>query len=170
MLDEPAPRSKALNETGRMPVNLAVGHETSGFYSQFHTILLQDTNLVQNVYFAEFFTWQGRCREMFLQEYAPDVLEDLSRDLRLVTLRASCDYFDELRFRDRVEIRTTQSYQRQHRIGLNFDYVVERKARLVLAARGFQEIGCMRLSSSGLAPCLIPPSLSRALEAFAKPA
>src|SRR3954447_4989322 len=76
-------------------------------YEYRHVITFEDTNLVGNVYFTRYLGWQGRCRELFLREHAPSVLEELARDLRLVTTRVSCDYFAELRAFDEVLVAMT---------------------------------------------------------------
>ncbi len=34
-----------------------------------------ETSLVGNVYFTNYLLWQGHCRERFLMEHAPEVLE-----------------------------------------------------------------------------------------------
>src|SRR3954464_1971785 len=86
-----------------------------------HVVSFEETNVVGNVYFTRHIAWQGRCREMFLKENAPDILNEIARDLRLVTLRVSCDYFEELNALDEIDIYMSLAYLRQHRIGLNFD-------------------------------------------------
>ena len=84
-------------------------------YRYRHRVSFEDTNLVGNVYFARYVSWQGRCRELFLLERAPEVLPELDRSLRLVTIRVACDYFAELRALDEVEISMVLAYQRQNR-------------------------------------------------------
>src|SRR3954468_21984478 len=80
-----------------------------------HIVSFEETNLVGNVYFTRHLSWQGRCRELFLRDYAAEVLDELRGDLRLVTLNVSCDYFAELHALDSVEIRMHLAQQRQHR-------------------------------------------------------
>ena len=105
-------------------------------YSYRHAISFEETNVVGNVYFSHYISWQGRCRELFLRDYAPDVLEQLQNDLRLVTLNVSCDYFAELRALDEVEIEMGLAHLRQHRIGLTFKYSTHPPGSEVLVARG----------------------------------
>lgn len=131
-----------------------------------HVVSFEETNVVGNVYFTRHIAWQGRCREMFLKENAPDILNEIARDLRLVTLRVSCDYFEELNALDEIDIHMSLAYLRQHRIGLNFDIMKLRPAGSNLAARGSQEIGCMRLRGGTLAPVSPPASLAKALKPF----
>jgi enediyne core biosynthesis thioesterase len=131
-----------------------------------HVVSFEETNVVGNVYFTRHIAWQGRCREMFLKQHAPDILKEIARDLRLVTLRVSCDYFEELNALDEIDIHMSLAHLRQHRIGLNFDIMKLRPGGSNLAARGFQEIGCMRASGTALAPVSPPASLAKALKPF----
>jgi enediyne biosynthesis thioesterase len=140
-------------------------------YRYRHVVSFEETNLVGNVYFAKYLSWQGRCREMFLLDHAPGILAELSRSLRLVTLNVDCAYFAELQALDEIEIAMTLAHQRQHRIGLAFEYRLLRSAGAdvrpqALAARGSQEVGCMQVTAHGLAPCPVPGELARALDPF----
>ncbi len=135
-------------------------------FTYHHVVSFEETNVVGNVYFTRHIAWQGRCREMFLKQHAPDILKEISRNLRLVTLRVSCDYFEELNALDEIEMQMSLAYLRQHRIGLTFDIMKLRPAGSNLAARGFQEIGCMRASGAALAPISPPASLAKALKPF----
>jgi enediyne biosynthesis thioesterase len=135
-------------------------------FSYRHTVLFEETNVVGNVYFTRHICWQGRCREMFLRQNAPDILGEIARDLRLVTLRVSCDYFQELNAFDEMEVQMSLAYIQQHKLGLNFSYLKVEDGPAAIAARGFQEIGCMRLTDRGLVPTSVPPSLAVALKPF----
>jgi enediyne biosynthesis thioesterase len=135
-------------------------------YSYRHTISFEETNVVGNVYFARHISWQGRCRELFLRQYAPEILDDLKRDLRLVTLNVSCEYFAELHALDEVEVRMWLENLRQHKIKLGFDYLLQRDGSEVLVARGFQEIGCMRQTADGLVPSVVSSRLTAAFAEF----
>lgn len=128
----------------------------------------EDTNLVGNVYFAHLISWQGRCREAFLAEHAPDVLALLGADLRLVTLSVSCDFYEELRAFDDVALEMRLAGRQGHRLALGFDYRLERDGAARLAARGAQEIACMRDTGGGrLLPADLPESLGLALQPYA---
>jgi len=126
--------------------------------------------MLGNVYFTQHVAWQGRCRELFLKEHAPSILNELARDLRLVTLRVSCEYFEELSAFDEIEVQMRLGYLRQHRIGLDFLIVKRQEIQNLQVARGFQEIGCMRAAIGGLVPVEPPASLRNALTAFGTPA
>ena len=130
-------------------------------------VCFQETNVVGNVYFAEHIKWQGRCREMFLHQYAADVLDALYGTLRLVTLRCNCEYFAELVAFDRVVVRMRLKRLVQNRIALEFDYVRVTPQGEELVARGEQEIASMVLENGQMAPTPIPESLRAALIPFA---
>jgi enediyne biosynthesis thioesterase len=131
-----------------------------------HVVSFEETNVVGNVYFTRHISWQGRCRELFLKQNAPDILSEIACDLRLVTLRVGCEYFEELNALNEIEMRMSLAYLRQHRIGLDFDIIKLQPAGCTLVARGFQEIGCMRLRGGALAPVPPPTSLAKALKPF----
>jgi enediyne biosynthesis thioesterase len=131
-----------------------------------HVVSFEETNVVGNVYFTRHLAWQGRCREMFLRQHAPSILDDLARDLRLVTLRVTCEYFDELNAFDAIDVRMTLAHLRQNKIGLDFTYLKAAGTERTTAARGFQEIGCMRLAAKGLVPTAVPRALADALRPF----
>jgi len=139
---------------------------TLPYYRYRHVVTLADTNIVGNVYFAHHVAWQGKCRELFLRDHAPDVLEELRGSLRLITLRCSCQYFAELMAFDEVEIRMRLRAAQQNRIAMDFEYVVQHAEGKVLAARGDQEIACMRAGPTGVVPCPVPASLMAALRHY----
>src|ERR1043165_9400905 len=91
-------------------------------YEYRHVVSFEETNLVGNVYYTNHVRWQGRCREMFLHDHAPDVLEGLKEDLVLVTTHLSCDYFAELYALDEVLIRMHLGALKQNRITMFFEY------------------------------------------------
>jgi acyl-CoA thioesterase FadM len=132
-----------------------------------HVVSFEETNVVGNVYFTRHISWQGRCREMFLKQHAPTLLDQIARDLRLVTLRVSSEYFEELNALDDIDVEMRLSYLRQHRIGLDFDIVKLLAGGDIRAARGFQEIACMRATANGLVPTEPPAALLQALKPFA---
>lgn len=133
------------------------------FFEYRHVVGFQETNLVGNVYFTNHLAWQGRCREMFLREHAPEVVAELAGGLSLATVNCACEYFAELTAFDEVVVRMRLAEQVQNRIKLAFEYW--RGAELV--ARGEQQIACMKRDGKKLVPTAVPESLRRALAAFA---
>src|SRR4051812_31507729 len=107
-------------------------------YEYHHVVSFEDTNVVGNVYFVNHLRWQGRCREAFLRDHAPDVLTDLKRGLRLVTLRCECDYLAELFVFDEVIVRMRLSHLGQTQLTLSFEYMRQSGTFEELVALGSQ--------------------------------
>lgn len=131
-----------------------------------HIVSFEETNVVGNVYYARHISWQGRCREMFLKQNAPGILDQIYDDLRLVTLRVSCEYFEEFHAFDQPELHMRLDGVAQHRISLSFDYYLQREDRRSLMAIGKQDIGCMRAEGAGMVPIAPPQELLDALRPF----
>jgi enediyne biosynthesis thioesterase len=135
-------------------------------YEYRHVVGFEETNLVGNVYYVNQVRWQGRCREMFLQEHAPEVLAELRRGLSLATVRCSCDYLAELFAFDRVVIRMWLAALTQSGMALRFEYWRHNDDGEELVARGDQQIACLRRESGQLVPTPVPPALREALRPF----
>lgn len=138
-------------------------------YEYHHIVGFEETNLVGNVYYANHIRWQGRCREMFLRDHVPDILEALKQDLALVTTHVSCDYLAELAAFDVLVIRMHLGALTQNRITMRFEYWrhTGRGDGEELVARGEQQVACMRRSGEGLVPTRWPDSLRDALKVYA---
>jgi enediyne core biosynthesis thioesterase len=136
-------------------------------YEYRHVVGFEETNLVGNVYYVNHLRWQGRCREMFLREHAPGVLQALSKDLVLATVRCSCDYLRELNAFDEIIIRMRLASAQQHRLTMEFEYWRATAAGEELVARGSQEVACMRRDQGQTSPTPVPQELQEALRAFA---
>ena|ERR1039457_3300637 len=134
------------------------------FYEYRHVVSFQETNLVGNVYFTNHLAWQGRCRELFLHDHAPDVIAELSRGLALATVNCSCEYFAELTAFDEIVVRMRLAELVQNRMRLAFEYWRGEE----LVARGEQQIACMKREGKNLAPTPVPQSLRTALAAYAE--
>jgi enediyne core biosynthesis thioesterase len=135
-------------------------------YEYRHTVTFEETNLVGNVYYVNHLRWQGRCREMFLRQYAPSVLDELAGDLALATARCTCDYFADLVAFDEVVIRMTLGAMTQNRLTLLFDYWRVAAGNEELVARGEQQVACMRREGGRTVPTPVPAVLRQALRGF----
>ena len=138
-------------------------------YEYRHVVSFSETNLVGNVYYANHINWQGRCREMFLRDHAPDVLVALKHDLVLVTIRVSCEYLAELSAFDELVIRMYLRKLIQNRITMLFEYWRQNGEKEELVARGEQQVACMRRSGEDLKPIPIPETLQEALQSYVRP-
>ena len=132
-----------------------------------HVVGFEETNLVGNVYYVNHLRWQGRAREMFLRQYAPEILAELDHGLALVTLQCSCQYLGELKAFDQVIVRMFLRAIAQNRIAMRFEYWRE-GTKDELVGRGEQEIACMRRHGEHLLPTAIPAQLREVLAEFAE--
>lgn len=137
-------------------------------YEYRHVVTFGETNLVGNVYYVNYMSWQGRCRETFLREHTPELLEDLSNGMCLFTVHCSCDYLAELWAFDQVIVRMYIEELTQHSLTMRFEYVREnREPPNQLVARGMQRVVCMRRKAGRVIPEPIPQRLRAALESYA---
>ncbi len=148
------------------------------YYEYRHVVSFAETNLVGNVYFANYLSWQGRCREMFLRDHAPDVLTDLQEGIALVTVRVSCDFMAELIAFDELLIRMHLAAITQNHATMRFEYwrqngkgnsPGQEKANGYaeeLVARGTHQFACMRREGEGMIAAPFPPSLQAAWTSF----
>ena len=135
-------------------------------YEYRHLVGFEETNLVGNVYYVNHLRWQGRCREMFLRDHAPGILDELARDLVLATVRCSCDYLAELEAFDEVAVRMRLGGIVQNRVTLLFEYWRRTGEGEELVARGEQVVACMRRGGKRAVPASIPVGLREALKPY----
>jgi enediyne biosynthesis thioesterase len=135
-------------------------------YEYRHVVSFEETNLVGNVYYVNPLRWQGRCRELFLQQHAPDVLNELRQGLSLATTRCSCEYLAELSAFDEVVIRMRLGALTQSRLSLVFEYWRCQGDHQELVARGAQDIACLRRDGQRLVPTPVPRGLREALRGY----
>lgn len=136
-------------------------------YEYRHTVMLEETNLLGNVYFSHYARWQGHCRELFLREFAPEVLLDLDpeRDA-LVTTRCSCTYLAELVAFDEISVRMALGDVSGNRLDLHFEYVRVAPGPEELVARGEQQLAWLRRDGERYVPQRVPDALLSAIEAY----
>lgn len=138
----------------------------TGYYELRHTVGFEETNLVGNVYYVNYLSWQGRCREMFLKERAPAVLDDVRDDLKLFTLKVECEFFYEITAFDELSIRMRLEECTQTQLQFAFDYVKVTDGDEFLVARGRQRIACMRGPNTNTVPTRVPEALREALAPY----
>ncbi len=133
-------------------------------YEYRHVVGFEETNLIGNVYYANHVRWQGRCREMFLRDRAPEVIEALKYGLVLVTTRVSCEFMAELFAFDEIVLRMRLGELAQNRITMNFEYWRGEE----LVARGEQQVACMQREGKQVVPVPVPTQLREALREYAR--
>jgi len=128
-------------------------------YEYRHVVSFEETNLVGNVYYVCHLSWQGRCRELFLREYAPEILSELAEGLCLITTKCFCEYLSEISAFDEVAIRMSLGELTQNRMILRFEYMRCRGRDEELVARCEQQVVCMRRNGAHLVAAEFPAPL-----------
>jgi enediyne core biosynthesis thioesterase len=137
------------------------------YFEYRHTVGFEETNLVGNVYYVNYLRWQGRCRELFLKDRAPEILTELQGDLKLFTLKVDCEFFAEITAFDELSIRMRLVELAQTQLEFGFDYVLLNSAGIdKLVARGHQRVACMRGPNTRTVPARVPDSLVAALRPY----
>lgn len=129
-------------------------------------VSFQETNLVGNVYFAQYFAWQGKCREAFLRENAPGVLEDFRKGFGMITKESHCRYLREAFAFDRVRIEMFLEDLTRVGVSMRFDYYrVDANGEQSMLAQGEQT--AMWVSPEHHVT-VMPDYLYAAIEAYAE--
>lgn len=142
---------------------------SEGAYFEYQLIAgFEETNLVGNIYFANYAVWQGKCREMFLYEYCPGILTEMKNGLALITLDLSIQFVSQLFAFDKVIMRMALEAQNDSRLLMRFDYYREdeKEDKLVLVAKGHQAIAAMREKNGKMVPAHLPESLLEVFEHY----
>lgn len=139
----------------------------TNYYEYRHRVGFEETNFVGNVYYVNYLRWQGHCRERFLQEMAPEVLDEIvHHDLKLFTLKAECEFFAEIAAFDELSVRMRLHELTQTQVEFSFDYVKLKDGQETMVAKGRQRIACMRGPNNETVPARVPASLREALAPF----
>lgn len=129
-----------------------------------HRVTFEDTNAIGNVYFTNFFAWQGKCRECFLLEKAPETFAHLRQGtLRMVTAHASCDYVEEAAAGDALVVRMGLSRYLPFGVGLAFEFAREDGE---VIARGRQDVKFLRIVVGNWALCDMPQQMADAVRQY----
>jgi enediyne core biosynthesis thioesterase len=137
------------------------------YYEYQHRVSFEETNIVGNVYFTHYLRWQGRCREMFLHEYVPELMAEMGRTLALATTRVACTYYRELAAFDQVSIRMSAGALTPSRLTMVFQYIrLGARGEEELVAEGEQEVACMRRAGAAMEPAPLPQSLCDAVRLY----
>jgi enediyne core biosynthesis thioesterase len=131
------------------------------------TTTFEETNLVGNIYFANYARWQGKCREMFLQEYCPDVIDQVHKGLALITLDLHLRYISQLFAFDKVIMRMSLGSMASSRMMMLFKYYKAIRGGEELVCEGSQAMACMRADAGGrMVAAPIPESIFEVFNQF----
>lgn len=102
-------------------------------------IFLKDLTVYGNVYFSNYFDWQGEAREAMLNEIIKSSNSPIKKNLKLVTLSASVKYKGEINIGDSVRIEVSPTKLTLTTVELTFTYRKNPTNQVV--AEGHQRIG-----------------------------
>ena len=102
-------------------------------------VYLRDTNLFGNVYFANYFYWQGIAREEFFRQITPDPMFFVNKKIKMVTIEASTKFKKEALLFDDIEVRVEVSNPKITTFDLIFTFIKKNTGDIL--AEGKQKIG-----------------------------
>ena len=121
------------------------------------TVTIGDTNLLQHMYFVQFFTLQGITRDLWVQECVPGGIESIRDGLVLITKNAQCEYKKDFYLYDRVLVHMQIQNMRGASTEIVFKFYNE--ATMELHAEGTNEIV---FANSSHRVCRIPENFRNA--------
>ncbi|MCK6546379.1 acyl-CoA thioesterase [Myxococcota bacterium] len=136
-----------------MPI---VRHGEQVFFETSFWVTFADTNVVGNVYFANYILWQGKCREIFFAEVCPGMRRDVEEGLLLVTLDLGCRYIEQLHALDRVVMRMNVESLSESRMMMNFKYYRVDADGEKLVCESHQSVAAMRAVGGRTVPVPFP--------------
>ncbi|NEQ80928.1 MAG: SDR family NAD(P)-dependent oxidoreductase, partial [Moorea sp. SIO2I5] len=118
----PLPASLAQLDTGATVYQTSMEQSRYGklLYSQVFQTTLEESNLVGNVYYGNYFIWQGRTLDLFLYSVAPEYLRVSNPCGEMVCLYTRMDYLREAMPFD--QIRTVLYVQSVSECGAVFNF------------------------------------------------
>ncbi len=111
---------------------------------------LEESNLVGNVYFANYFAWQNRVRDLHLRRAAPGRFLGIGAEGELVCLHSRIDYLREAMPFERIEVTMSPRHVTECGAVLDFEYYrIEDNGERRKLSVGSQEVAWVRRSPDG---------------------
>jgi enediyne biosynthesis thioesterase len=97
--------------------------DTQKWLEYHHEVTFVDTNMVGNVYFATYFMWMGKCRDLVMAEHYPKIKDHIREGFGFATEHAHIDFLHETFLFDKVCVRMTISGLTRTRIEFIYEFV-----------------------------------------------
>ncbi len=97
------------------------GGNKAFFTGDFNTCF-EDANLVGNIYYANYFIWQGRVRNNFLGEVIPDFLKGVGEQGELLCIRSRMDYLRDAMPFDQIHVSMSLKSLHEHGAVLGYQF------------------------------------------------
>ena len=91
-------------------------------HAQLMDTTLEDANIVGNIYFANYYAWQGRVRDNYFYTLIPDYFRGTGEKGELICLNCRVDHLREAMPFDRIEVRMALKSLKECRASLHFEY------------------------------------------------
>jgi len=114
------------------------------------TVYLRDTNAEGNVYFANYFLWQGEAREEFFRMAIPEHQRLMEAGLRIITVEAAIEYKHESHLFDVIQIEVVPYNVKRMTFELAFKFLNKQTGQLI--ADGRQRIAFADVKRNTLVP------------------
>lgn len=112
---------------------------------------LEEANLVGNVYFANYFAWQNRVRDLFLHRADPGIHRGIGERGECVTLHSRVDYLREAMPFDRIQVDLRISTLTRSGATLAFEnYRIGSDGSRQKLSIGTQDVAWVRRSAAGV--------------------
>jgi acyl transferase domain-containing protein/NAD(P)-dependent dehydrogenase (short-subunit alcohol dehydrogenase family)/acyl-CoA thioesterase FadM/acyl carrier protein len=106
---------------------------------------LEDANIVGNIYFANYYAWQGRVRDRYFYELIPEYFQGTGDKGELICLNCRVDHLREAMPFDRIEVRMALKALKECHATLYFEYFKSHPdGRPLKLATGKQEVVWVR--------------------------
>jgi NAD(P)-dependent dehydrogenase (short-subunit alcohol dehydrogenase family)/acyl-CoA thioesterase FadM len=134
-------------------------------HSEFIDTSLEDSNIVGNIYFANYYAWQGRVRDRYFYSLVPECFQGTGDAGELLCLKCRIDHLREGMPFDRIEVRMALKTLQTSRATMYFDYFkVLPDSRLLKLASGEQIVVWVRRdANSNPVPHPFPQAIYQAL-------
>ena len=86
------------------------------------TVTIGDTNVLQNMYFLNFFKLQGISRELWVKDCVKNGLQDIANGMQLITKDANCSFIKDFFLYDEITVKLNFSKIEKTHTHLNFDF------------------------------------------------
>ena len=129
-------------------------NNSAQYFDYHHTVTFTDTNSTGNVYFASFFQWMGKCREILTEQHYPELVKDLEQGFGFATEFAHIDYIKDCFLFEHITVRLYIADFSKIRIEFRFEFINEKDSSL--CATGKQAVVWV---NSQHRPSLMPDKL-----------
>lgn len=86
------------------------------------TVTIGDTNVLQNMYFLNFFKLQGIARELWVKKHVKNGFTDLKNGLQLITKDARCNFNKDFYLYDDITVKLNFTKIGKTNTRLNFQF------------------------------------------------